>query len=104
MTEQQTDAPEEPGRVDPDSDAGVSLPPQPKPKAEPQVPPPGGPHAVPGVGGDGAYSTAARDPDPAHNPATDNELPAETTEPDDTDTEATRDDSAEVNPSEESTA
>lgn len=78
------------GSVDPNEDAGQSLPPPPKPRVEPPAPPPGGPHAVPGVGGEGAYSTAARDPDPRHNPATDHELPAETTQGEDTDTAATR--------------
>ncbi|GAA4089505.1 hypothetical protein ACFFOS_25895 [Nocardioides kongjuensis] len=66
------------------------LPPQPKPVAEPPAPPPGGPHRIEGVGGDGAYSTEPRDPDPWLNPATDDELPAETLTPEDTDTEATQ--------------
>ena len=61
------------------------------PTAEPQEPPPGGPHAVPGVGGDGPYSTVPRDLDPELNPATDDALPDETKESDDTDTEATKD-------------
>ena len=66
------------------------LPPQPKPVAEPPAPPPGGPHRIEGVGGDGAYSTEPRDPSPWRNPATDDELPAETVTPEDTDTEATK--------------
>ena len=81
MTDQQTDT---------GSDTGQTLPPPPKPRAEPPAPPPGGPHAVPGGGGDGAYSAEPRDPNPRLNPATDEELPAETTEPEDTDTEATK--------------
>jgi hypothetical protein len=76
----------------------------PKPKIEPPDPPPGGPHSVPGVGGDGATSAVGRDPDPARNPSTDHELPAETTEPDDTATEATKDDEAEVDPAGEPSA
>ncbi|GAA4810129.1 hypothetical protein ACFQ0K_14935 [Nocardioides caeni] len=75
--------------ADPNDDTGQSLSPQPEPTAVPQAPPPGGPNAVPGVGGDGAYSVESRDPVPQHNPATD-ELPEETTEPEDTDTAATR--------------
>jgi len=71
-------------------DEGPGLPPAPTPVAESPAPPPGGPHRIEGVGGDGAYSREARDPDPAANPATDDELPAETTTPEDTDTEATR--------------
>ena len=94
MTEQQTgEQPQTTGsapQADPNDDTGQSLPPQPAPTVEPPAPPPGGPNAVPGVGGEGAYSTEGRDPNPAHNPATDDELPAETTEPDDTDTEATK--------------
>ena len=62
----------------------------PEARAEEPDPPPGGPHAVPGVGGDGAYTGIAHDPDPRKNPETDNELPEETTEPEDTDTEATK--------------
>ncbi|MEV5001535.1 hypothetical protein [Nocardioides sp. LML1-1-1.1] len=79
-----------------------SLPPQPEPHAEPQAPPPGGPNRLEGVGGDGAYSTEPRDPDPAENPATD-ELPEETTTGEDTDTEATKD-NPEVPPERESPA
>ena len=75
----------------------------PTPTAEPPDPPPGGPHAVPGVGGDGPYTNVARDPDPARNPETDRELPAETTEPEDTDTEATKGEPG-VAPEKESTA
>lgn len=63
---------------------------RPEPTAEPPAPPPGGPHAVPGVGGEGPYTRIPRDPDPAGNPKTDQELPAETTEPEDTDTQATK--------------
>lgn len=66
------------------------LPPQPDPTTEPQAPPPGGANAVPGVGGEGAYSTEPRDPDPRANPATDDELPAETLEGEDTETAATK--------------
>jgi len=62
---------------------------RPKPTAEPQEPPPGGPHAVPGVGGDGPYSRVSRDMDPRLNPET-NEVPDETTEGEDTETEATK--------------
>lgn len=65
---------------------------RPKPTAEPQEPSPGGPNAVPGVGGDGPYTRVPRDLDPNLNPATDDEqLPEETYEPDDTETEATKD-------------
>lgn len=63
---------------------------RPVPTAEPPEPSPGGPNAVPGVGGDGAYSRVPRDLDPDHNPATDDELPDETTEGEDTETEATK--------------
>lgn len=95
--------PSEAVRVDPDDDTGQSLPPPPTPHAEPQAPPPGGPNAIEGVGGDGAYSTEPRDPDPLRNPATDEELPAETLSSDDTDTAATRGD-PEVPPEQESPA
>jgi hypothetical protein len=62
-----------------------------EPKAEPPEPAPGGPNAVPTVGGAGQTTTIGRDPDPAKNPeTTDDQLPDETTEPDDTDTEATK--------------
>lgn len=90
MTEQQIEDEGESGRIDPNEDAGQKLPPLPEPKTEPQAPPPGGPNAVPGVGGDGAYSTEPRDPNPNHNPATDEELPEEAKQGEDTDTEATR--------------
>ncbi len=66
------------------------LPPQPTPTAEPQAPPPGGANAVPGVGGEGAYSAEPHDPNPRFNPATDDELPPETLEGEDTDTAATK--------------
>jgi|GEM_PF-6884656 len=62
---------------------------RPEPVAEPPAPPPGGPHAVPGVGGEGAYTSIPRDPDPNLNPETD-EIPIETKEREDTDTEATK--------------
>lgn len=62
---------------------------RPEPKAEPPDPSPGGPHAVPGVGGDGPYSRVPRDPDPRLNPETD-QVPEETTEGEDTETEATK--------------
>ncbi len=62
---------------------------RPEPVAEPPAPPPGGASAVPGVGGEGSYSRVPRDPNPRHNPETD-EMPAETTEPEDTETEATK--------------
>jgi hypothetical protein len=62
---------------------------RPVPTAEPQEPSPGGPHAVPGVGGDGPYSRVPRDLDPMLNPET-HEVPDETTETEDTDTEATK--------------
>lgn len=65
---------------------------RPKPTAEPQAPPPGGANAVPGVGGEGPYTRVPRDLDPNFNPATDDQqLPEETYEPDDTETEATKD-------------
>lgn len=80
------------------------LPPQPTPKAEPQAPPPGGPNALEGVGGDGAYSTEPHDPNPLLNPATDDELPAETLSGEDTDTAATRGEEDEVDSTEESPA
>lgn len=84
-----SEQPEEAVRVDPDNDAGQSLPPPPVPTAEPQAPPPGGPNGLEGVGGDGAYTREARDPDPERNPQTD-DLPEETVAPEDTDTEATK--------------
>ena len=62
---------------------------RPKPTAEPQEPSPGGPNAVPGVGGDGPYSRVPRDMDPRLNPET-NEVPVDTTEGEDTETEATK--------------
>ncbi|MCR1786434.1 hypothetical protein KVF89_28125 [Nocardioides carbamazepini] len=82
---------------------GGSLPPAPTPVAEPPAPPPGGPNRIEGVGGDGAYSTEPRDPLPWNNPATDDELPAETVTPEDTETEATRG-NPEVPPERESPA
>lgn len=97
-----TEQPEEAVRVDPDNDAGQSLPPAPEPTAEPQAPPPGGPNGLEGVGGDGAYTTDARDPDPHKNPATE-ELPADTLELEDTDTEATKG-NPDVKPEDESPA
>lgn len=78
------------------------LPPAPEPVAEPQAPPPGGPNAIEGVGGDGAYSTEPHDPDPRENPATD-EIPVEALEGEDTDTEATKGND-DVPPTEESPA
>ena len=64
---------------------------RPEPKAEPPEPAPGGPNAVPTVGGAGQTTTIGRDPDPEKNPETaDDQLPDETTEPDDTDTEASK--------------
>lgn len=63
---------------------------RPEPTAEPQEPPPGGPHAVPGVGGNGPYSTVPHDLDPDLNPATDDAVPDEMKESDDTATEATK--------------
>ncbi|MBS4751782.1 hypothetical protein KG112_03030 [Nocardioides sp. zg-ZUI104] len=89
--------------ADPNDDTGQSLAPRPKPKAEPQEPPPGGPHAVPGVGGEGAYSAEPRDLDPTRNPATD-EIPAAALEGEDTETEATRGDSPDADPADESSA
>lgn len=62
---------------------------RPEPKAEPPDPAPGGSTAVPSAGGSGIFSRVGRDPDPDHNPET-NEIPMETTEPEDTDTEATK--------------
>ena len=102
-TTEPAERPDASGRVDPGEDAGQRLPPPPAPKAEPPAPPPGGPNRLEGVGGDGAYTTEARDPDPRENPATDDELPAETTSPEDTDTEATKG-NPEVAPTEESPA
>lgn len=84
-------------------DDGSGLSPAPTPVAEPPAPPPGGQHRIEGVGGDGAYSTVPRDPRPADNPATDDELPAETVTPEDTDTEATKG-NPEVPPEQESPA
>lgn len=71
---------------------------RPVPTAEPQEPPPGGPHAVPGVGGEGPYTRVPHDLDPDLNPAVDDVLPEETTEPDSTETEATK--GGDVQPSE----
>lgn len=79
------------------------LAPPPKPVAEPQAPPPGGPNALEGVGGDGAYTTEPHDPDPKDNPATEGELPTETLEGEDTETEATQG-KPDVAPTEESPA
>jgi hypothetical protein len=62
---------------------------RPEPTAVPPEPSPGGPHAVPGVGGDGPYSRVPRDLDPGLNPET-RRMPDETTEPEDTETEATK--------------
>ena len=62
---------------------------RPEPKAEPPEPSPGGPHAVPGVGGDGPTSRVPRDLNPIKNPET-NEAPEETKESEDTETEATK--------------
>lgn len=90
LPENPADRTDSSGKVDPDSDAGQSLPPRPEPTVGPPEPSPGGPDAVEGVGGDGVHSAEPRDPDPRDNPATDKELPAETTEPEDTDTEATK--------------
>lgn len=76
----------------------------PEPVVEPAAPPPGGPDAIVGVGGAaGNGPSLPADPDPEKNPETDNELPAETTEPDDTDTEATKGDDG-TEPEEESPA
>ncbi|TNM46128.1 hypothetical protein FHP29_04190 [Nocardioides albidus] len=85
------------------NEEGSGLPPAPTPVAESPAPPPGGPHRIEGVGGDGAYTTEGRDPQPSENPATDDELPAETTTPEDTDTEATKG-NPEVPPDQESPA
>jgi hypothetical protein len=63
---------------------------RPKPVAEPPEPSPGGPNAVPGVGGDGPTTRVSRDLDPDFNPATDDALPDETTEGEDTETAATK--------------
>ena len=74
MSERPTDEADRPdasGRVDTDDDSGQSLPPRPDPVATPQDPPPGGPNAIRGVGGDGAYSTVSHDAPPQDNPATD---------------------------------
>lgn len=79
------------------------LPPRPDPVIEPPEPPPGGPHRIEGVGGDGVTSTEPHDLDPRHNPATDHELPAETLTGEDTDTEATKG-NPEVPPERESPA
>lgn len=62
---------------------------RPEPTAEPQEPSPGGPNAVPGVGGDGPYSRVPRDLDPKLNPET-KAVPEETKEGEDTETEATK--------------
>ena len=62
---------------------------RPEPTAEPPEPSPGGPHAVPGVGGDGPTSRVSRDLDPMRNPET-SEVPDETTQTEDTETEATK--------------
>ncbi|HWJ83609.1 MAG TPA: hypothetical protein VNS55_15325 [Nocardioides sp.] len=62
---------------------------RPKPKIEPPDPAPGGATAVPTAGGSGIFSRVGRDPNPDHNPETD-EIPAAAKEPDDTDTEATK--------------
>lgn len=80
----------------------MTLPPQPEPTAETPAPSPGGPDAIEGVGGDGATSREPRDPDPRLNPATD-DLPADTLELEETDTEATKG-NPEVKPEDESPA
>ena len=106
MSEQPSDPADRPdasGQVDTDDDTGQKLPPRPEPYAEPQAPPPGGPHAIEGVGGDGAYTTEPHDMNPNENPATDEALPDEAKEPDDTDTAATRGEES-PQPTEESPA
>ena len=62
---------------------------RPEPKAEPPEPAPGGSTAVPTAGGAGIFTRIGRDPNPRHNPETD-EIPVEATEPEDTETEATK--------------
>jgi len=59
------------------------LPPQPEPRAEPPEPPPGGPHRLEGVGGDGAYSTEGHDPDPRYYPLPEADGPPSGSEPPD---------------------
>lgn len=71
---------------------------RPQPKIEPPQPPPGGPNAIGGVGGDGAATSGdhplPRDLDPSVKPATDEDVPKaveeELEEGEDTDTQATK--------------
>ena len=88
-----------------DSDPG----PRPDPQIEPGEPDPGGPDAVPtsdGVDGESAEpDPLRRDLDPDLNPST-GDIPMETKEGEDTDTEATKSEDAgeDVPPEEESPA
>ncbi|WP_232677441.1 hypothetical protein [Nocardioides sp. R-C-SC26] len=85
--------------------------PRPEPQIEPGEPDPGGPDAVPfsdGFTGDGEDDGAplVADLDPADNPAVEDALPDEMRQPEDTSTQATRDEDGEsdVDQEEESPA
>ncbi len=85
-------------------------PPSPRPRVrvrvEPPEPPPGGPNAIPGVGGPGVAAVGIplpRDPNPRANPATEHEVPAEIETGENTDTQATKGE-AEPRPDQESPA
>jgi len=79
--------------------AGKELGPQPDPQIEPGEPNPGGADAVDaadGVGGARAHThPAGRDLEPEDNPAIEDELPEEMRQPEDTSTEATKDEDGE---------
>jgi len=82
-----------------DTDSGSGLGPKPDAEIEPGEPNPGGPDARPDSDGvdndvqDG--EPIARDLDPEHNPAVDDEVPNEVKEGEDTATEATESESGE---------
>ena len=79
--------------------AGKELGPQPEPETEPRGPNPGGVDAIDaadGVDGERARPHPdARDLDPEDNPATEDALPDEMTQTEDTSTEATKGDDGE---------
>ena len=103
-TEQSQDGPaqEEQTRAREPSTSGGT--PGPNGGVEPPPPPPGGPDAIAGVGGTAGNGPALpADPDPELNPATDDELPPEVEEGEDTGTQATKGD-AEPGPEQESPA
>ncbi|NYI99906.1 hypothetical protein HNR19_000605 [Nocardioides thalensis] len=80
---------------------------RPTPTVEPPQPPPGGPNAIGGVGGDGAATAGdhplPRDLVPATEPPVPDDVQEELEETEDTDTQATKGE-AEPRPDEESPA